>query len=42
MEIGLPTNETVLNIRAMENLDVLTLLGIGLGIGSLKEFFSRG
>lgn len=39
--IGLPTNETVLNVRTLAELNILTLLGIGLGIGSLKEFLSR-
>jgi hypothetical protein len=39
--IGLPTNEAVLNIRTISDLDFLTLIGIGLGIGSLKEVISR-
>jgi hypothetical protein len=39
--IGLPANEAVLNVRAISDLDFLTLIGIGLGIGSLKEVISR-
>ena len=39
--IGLPTNEAIINVRTIGDLDIWTLLGIGLGIGSLKEFLSR-
>jgi hypothetical protein len=39
--IGLPANEAILNVRTISDLDIWTLLGIGLGIGSLKEFLSR-
>ena len=39
--IGLPTTEAILNLHTIGVFEVLTLIGIGLGIGSLKEFISR-
>jgi hypothetical protein len=39
--IGLPTTETIINIHSIGGWQVLSLIGIGLGIGSLKEFISK-
>jgi len=39
--IGLPNGEYINNLHSIELFEVLTLIGIGLGIGSLKEFLSK-
>ncbi len=39
--IALPTTEAIINLHTIGSFEVLTLIGIGLGIGSLKEFISR-
>lgn len=39
--IGLLTNEAVLNVYTLNSLEILTIIGIGLGIGSLKEYITK-
>lgn len=39
--IGLPTAEAIVDLHSIGSFEVLTLIGIGMGIGSLKEFISR-
>jgi hypothetical protein len=39
--IGLPNSEYINNLHSIEYFEVLTLIGIGLGIGTLKEFVPK-
>jgi hypothetical protein len=39
--IGLPSSEYINNLYSIEFFEALTLIGIGLGIGSLKEIVSK-
>ena len=39
--IGLLNNDYVANIRAIGFQDAIVLIGLGLGIGSLKEIFDK-
>lgn len=38
---GLLTNDYVLGLRNIQGLEILVLFGLGLGIGSLKEFVDK-
>jgi hypothetical protein len=39
--IALPSNEYINNLHSIQSFEALTLIGIGLGIGSLKEFVPK-